>query len=352
MIINYNSYKGGVGKTTLATNTALALDAAILDLDGLRSSSKFNQIRTANGHKPLQVLTAKTQEELKGIIKEFQGDRILIVDSAGVDSDINRLAALSSDMLIVPTSPSVVEVLALTEYSEFLRKTGEEYEKDGDSKSNDNSSDKSGSGSGDGTTEGTGSQGDSGTSDGTGASQGSNASDTSGNADLQEAMDKVSKEMQSVSEGMYDKVSNLTDQYNLGDYVELSMDPDYQYVQISLRGSILFDSGKADIMEEAKPILSKIGGVLQKFDGCIIEIVGHTDNVPMTSSAYKDNNWLSTARALNAAEYLIKVQKLDPVKIKYSGRGEYEPVASNATPEGRAKNRMIEIRIYNELSKK
>lgn len=127
MIINFNSYKGGVGKTTVATNTALALGAAILDLDGLRSSSKFNQIRSANGHEPLEVFTVETQAELQGIIEEFQGNKLLVVDSAGVNSDINRLVALSSDMLIVPTSPSVVEVLALTEYADFLKKTGEEY---------------------------------------------------------------------------------------------------------------------------------------------------------------------------------------------------------------------------------
>jgi chemotaxis protein MotB len=151
---------------------------------------------------------------------------------------------------------------------------------------------------------------------------------------------------------MYDQVSDLTDQYNLGDYVELSIDPESQFVQLTLKGSILYDSGKAEIKEEAKPILLKIGEVLQKFKGYTVEIEGHTDNVPMNSSTYKDNNWLSSARALNAAEFLIENQKLDPTKIKYSGRGEYEPITSNATPEGRAKNRRIEIKIYNEYSKR
>ena len=70
----------------------------------------------------------------------------------------------------------------------------------------------------------------------------------------------------------------------------------------------------------------------------------------MTSSAYRDNNWLSSARALNAAEYLIDNSGLDPTNLKYSGRGEYEPIASNSTEEGRAKNRRIEIKIYNAYS--
>jgi len=133
--------------------------------------------------------------------------------------------------------------------------------------------------------------------------------------------------------------------------VELSIDPEYRYVQLSMRGSILFDSGKAELRPEAEPILSKIGEVLKNFDGYIIEIIGHTDNVPVSkSNIYKNNNWLSSARAINAAEYLIDKCNLDPERLKYSGRGEYEPVADNSTPEGRAKNRRIEIRIYNEYS--
>jgi chemotaxis protein MotB len=171
--------------------------------------------------------------------------------------------------------------------------------------------------------------------------------------DIKDAMDKMTEAMKEVSTGMYDNVSNLSQKYNLGDYVELSIDPEYQYVELTLKGSILFDSGKAELKEEAKPILSKIGQVLKKFDGYTIEITGHTDNVPMVNStAYKDNNWLSSARALYTAEYLIQNSKLDPTRLKYSGRGEYEPINSNATADGRAKNRRIEIKIYNEYSGK
>ncbi len=167
---------------------------------------------------------------------------------------------------------------------------------------------------------------------------------------LEEAKAKLEQEMEKLSGSMYDEISDLTDQYNLGDYVELSIDPEFQFVQLSMKGSILFQSGKADILEEAKPIISKLGDLLGKFEGYTIEIIGHTDNVPMYSDAFKDNNWLSSARALNTAEFLIENKKLDPARLKYSGRGEYEPIASNDTPEGRAKNRRIEIKIYNELS--
>ncbi len=183
-------------------------------------------------------------------------------------------------------------------------------------------------------------------------SEGTEGEQGSESVDLNEAMEKVKEEMTEVTTGMYDEVSDLTQQYNLGDYVELSIDPEFQFVQLTLKGSVLYDSGEAEIKDLAKPVLSKVGDVLLKFEGYTVEIIGHTDNVPMNSATFKDNNWLSSARALNAAEYLIENNGLDPAMIKYSGRGEYDPISSNATAEGRAKNRRIEIKIYNEYSGK
>ena len=149
---------------------------------------------------------------------------------------------------------------------------------------------------------------------------------------------------------MHDRLSDLREQYNLTSDTELKIDPQYQYVQLELKGSVLYDSGSASIRKEAESILSKVGTLLKKFAGYEIEIVGHTDNVPMVSGTFKDNNWLSTARALNAAQYLIDKCDIDPAYLKYSGRGEYEPISSNATSEGRARNRRIEIKIYNKYS--
>lgn len=174
-----------------------------------------------------------------------------------------------------------------------------------------------------------------------------NSSDSN---NLSEAMKEIQKHKIEASSKMYDNVSDFTDKYNLGDYVNLSIDPDYQFIQLTLEGSVLFDSGDASIKKEAEPILSRIGDILKRYDGYTIEIEGHTDNVPISSKAFKDNNWLSSARALNAADFLIKTNHMDPKKLKYSGRGEYEPIASNATANGRAKNRRIEIKIYNKFS--
>jgi chemotaxis protein MotB len=169
---------------------------------------------------------------------------------------------------------------------------------------------------------------------------------------LDEALKKLQAEMAAITAGMYDEVSDLTEKYKLDDYVELNIDPEYQYVQLTLKGNVLYDSGSAEIKKVAEPILAKIGDILLNFEGYTVEIIGHTDNVPINNSQYVNNNWLSSARALNAATFLIEECDINPKILKYSGRGEYEPISSNKTAEGRAKNRRIEIRIYNEYSGK
>ncbi len=166
-----------------------------------------------------------------------------------------------------------------------------------------------------------------------------------------DALKELLEENKEASQAIYDKVSELTEKNSLNHYVELSMDPGYQYVRISLSGSILFDSGKADIKPDAELIFSKLGDILQVYKNYEIEIEGHTDNVPVNrNNTYIDNNWLSSARALNVATYLMEKKGLNPKMLSWTGRGEYDPVASNATPEGRAKNRRVEIKIHNNIN--
>lgn len=165
---------------------------------------------------------------------------------------------------------------------------------------------------------------------------------------LSEKLEEVSKEE---TEKLYDGVSEMSSQYNLDDYVEIQTDQEgYRYVMINVSGSLLYDSGKAELMEDALPIFSKIGDILKVYSDYRISIIGHTDSVPVTSGIYKNNNELSAARAINAAEYLMEVKKIPAKNLEWIGRGEYDPVDQNSTAAGRAKNRRIEIRIYNMLN--
>lgn len=120
-----------------------------------------------------------------------------------------------------------------------------------------------------------------------------------------------------------------------------------QYVELVLNGSLLFNSGTASIKNDSKTLLNKIGDILWKYEGCVVEIIGHTDNViPTRNSKYDSNLELSCARAISVAEYLNAEKGLPMSMMKTSGRGEYEPVAGNDTSAGRAQNRRVEIKIH------
>ena len=108
---------------------------------------------------------------------------------------------------------------------------------------------------------------------------------------------------------------------------------------------ILFASGEAGVKKEGLAVLKRVVDILKTVDDKNIRIEGHTDNVPITSRLARiyPTNWeLAAARAINVARYLQE-QGIDPVILSATAFGEYQPVADNATPEGRAKNRRIAI---------
>ena len=108
---------------------------------------------------------------------------------------------------------------------------------------------------------------------------------------------------------------------------------------------ILFDSGKAQLKTQAEDSLSKVASVIQqKVADRDIGIDGHTDNEPIKMSGWKSNWELSTARATSVLHFL-EDKGVDPHRLVASGYGEYRPVTSNDTVEGRRKNRRVEIVI-------
>ena len=121
---------------------------------------------------------------------------------------------------------------------------------------------------------------------------------------------------------------------------------------ITVVGDMLFDSGKSKIREEAYPLLDKVAYVLKEnMSGFNIGIEGYTDNVPIRHSHWKSNWELSTARSLSVLHYLVKEKGISPERLSAIGFGEYRPVASNETKEGRSLNRRVEIVIQPKLAK-
>ncbi len=145
------------------------------------------------------------------------------------------------------------------------------------------------------------------------------------------------------TEDIYKKVQSFIKEKKLEDIVEIRSDN--RGVTIQLRESILFQSGKAEIINKIKPVLDTINGLVSSFPNDIV-IEGHTDNVPISNYQYKNNWQLSSARALNVLEYFIDDKtQIHPERFTSVACGEYKPIVPNNSNKNRALNRRVSILI-------
>ncbi|TGY96836.1 chemotaxis protein [Petralouisia muris] len=150
------------------------------------------------------------------------------------------------------------------------------------------------------------------------------------------------------SEEMAEQIEKMLEEQRIGEQVEV--DSNAQFVRITLNGALLFDSGQSQIREDALPLVDKLSLILENYDSSLIDIEGHTDNVPISNEQYENNDVLSAYRAFAVKNYVLGKTALEAGKINATGCGEYNPVADNGTPEGRARNRRVEIKIYNSYN--
>ena len=122
--------------------------------------------------------------------------------------------------------------------------------------------------------------------------------DTSESSDVAE---EYKEEALAESEQMAEQVQDLVAQYGIQDQVEIDFNA--EYVLLNLNGAVLFDSGKSEIKSEAYPLMDKIGKILQSYQQNMIEIEGHTDNIPFTHSSKYENNGLYSSY-LHVQNYL------------------------------------------------
>lgn len=129
---------------------------------------------------------------------------------------------------------------------------------------------------------------------------------------------------------------------------DISVRHDERGLIISLGDNLLFDAGHAAVKQDAMPALSAIASVIQKMPNKM-SIEGHTDNIQINNPNLKyASNWeLSAARATSVLSYLLKNYNLSPERFSAAGYAEFRPIASNTTPEGRAKNRRVDIIVLN-----
>lgn len=160
-----------------------------------------------------------------------------------------------------------------------------------------------------------------------------------------EELQNLLNQQKAASEELKNKMADALKGFNSND---LSVYEKDGKVYVSLSEKLLFPSGSAVVNPQGVDALSKLAAVLNLDSTVAVDIEGHTDSIPIRGR-YQDNWDLSTARANSIVRILVNTYKVDPKRVISSGHSYYEPVASNSTPEGRAKNRRTDIILSPKL---
>jgi chemotaxis protein MotB len=147
-------------------------------------------------------------------------------------------------------------------------------------------------------------------------------------------------------EDLMEKLQQYIQQQNLQSQVFVANTP--RGITVTLNDLFVFDLGRADLKQEAYPILDQLSSLFPTLDS-VISIEGHTDNIPLaTGSLFKDNWRLSSERSLSVLRYFTDTMGLESKKFMSSALADTHPVADNSTPENRSKNRRVEIIVLRE----
>ena len=160
--------------------------------------------------------------------------------------------------------------------------------------------------------------------------------------DLQRQMAKKDSLNMALVMNLKGAIGNMADE-------DINIKVDKGVVYIDISDKLLFKSGNYDITDRAKEVLGKVALVLKNQPDIEFMVEGHTDNVAYKRGVLLDNWDLSVKRATAVVRILQKQYGLDPAHMSAAGRGEYKPVATNDTPDGKAANRRTRIVILPQL---
>lgn len=167
---------------------------------------------------------------------------------------------------------------------------------------------------------------------------------------LNETAENTNRETAEINKKMVSDFQTYFEENNLTSKIDVTAEMDY--VKISFKDGVLFDKSKAILKPEAIEILNILLDQLLKYPDTDISVEGHTDNDKISSYLYPSNWELSAARASSVARYYIEQKGFSPERMTAIGYGEYRPVASNDTLEGKAQNRRVELKIMQRNSSK
>ncbi len=160
--------------------------------------------------------------------------------------------------------------------------------------------------------------------------------------DLQSSMAKKDSLNLALVMNLKGAIGNMQDE-------DINIKVDKGVVYIDISDKLLFKTGKYEVTPQAKEVLGKVAMVLKNQPDIEFMVEGHTDNIPFKSGVLLDNWDLSVKRATSVVRILQNEYGLDPQKMAAAGRGEYNPVVDNSSPENRAKNRRTRIVILPQL---
>jgi chemotaxis protein MotB len=151
--------------------------------------------------------------------------------------------------------------------------------------------------------------------------------------------------------GLYGNIQGMTSDLRMGNEIKVSVNAKGVLLQLSDR--ILFASGQADILPEARRLIEHVGAIVANHPAYSLRIEGHTDNSPIRNISRYPSNWeLSTARAVNVVRYLLDKRLIAADRLLAAGFGEYKPLFPNDTLENRARNRRVELLFFRSEIKK
>lgn len=162
-----------------------------------------------------------------------------------------------------------------------------------------------------------------------------------------EELQQLIEQQKKASEALRNSIALALGNFNT-DQLTVSLKNGKVYVSMSEK--LLFASGSADVSIEGKNALSSLAKALNQNTDININVEGHTDSISIAKK-FMDNWALSVARSTAITRILIKDYQVNPTRIISSGRSQFLPLADNATPEGRAKNRRTEIILEPRLDK-
>jgi chemotaxis protein MotB len=163
-------------------------------------------------------------------------------------------------------------------------------------------------------------------------------------------VDDAVKEIQAAQ----DKMEEMADEWKTYFADELKR-PDIevllmnQEIKVTFPDGMLFDSGSAALKEDALAVLGIIGVEFNNYPTATMRVEGHTDNRPIHTVQYPSNWQLSSDRAISVITHFIDTMRLDATRFMATGYADTRPVDANGTPEGRARNRRVEVYIMSEF---